>query len=271
MKSLVRLSAILGLVGSALIGSFSTENLRALALTEDQVFQKLRSVPVFTVTDAQGSPLVASVPQGQGQNQNQTVSVAGVFISQRDAQSFVERLKTENPELGRNVQVVPVSLGEVYQLDRENQNKPQGLDFAFIPVQQQVQSAQALMPQSGQQAQQFQGTPLFVAKGGEDQGYLTIQQNGQQVIPFFFEKEQLQGLVDRFKQQQPNMASTVKVEAVTLEGVIQTLQSSNNEQLNNIVLVPSRESLEYIRGLSSSQGSQQAPAAPQRAPQRPQQ
>jgi nickel transport protein len=126
------------------------------------------------------------------------------------------------------------------------------------------------MPQSGQQAQQFQGTPLFVAKGGEDQGYLTIQQNGQQVIPFFFEKEQLQGLVDRFKQQQPNMASTVKVEAVTLEGVIQTLQSSNNEQLNNIVLVPSRESLEYIRGLSSSQGSQQAPAAPQRAPQRPQ-
>jgi nickel transport protein len=125
------------------------------------------------------------------------------------------------------------------------------------------------MPQSGQQAQQFQGTPLFVAKGGEDQGYLTIQQNGQQVIPFFFEKEQLQGLVDRFKQQQPNMASTVKVEAVTLEGVIQTLQSSNNEQLNNIVLVPSRESLEYIRGLSSSQGSQPAPAAPQRAPQRP--
>lgn len=265
MKSLVRLSAILGLVGSALIGSFCTENLRALALTEDQVVQKLRSVPVFTVTDAQGSPLVASVPQGQGQNQNQTVSVAGVFISQRDAQSFVERLKTENPALGRTVQVVPVSLGEVYQLDRENQNKPQGLDFAFIPVQQQVQSAQALMTQSGQQ---FQGTPLFVAKGGQDQGYLTIQQNGQQVIPFFFEKEQLQGLVDRFKQQQPNMASTVKVEAVTLEGVIQTLQTSNNEQLNNIVLVPSRESLEFLRAIQSSQ---QAPAAPQGAPQRPQQ
>jgi hypothetical protein len=47
------------------------------------------------------------------------------------------------------------------------------LNFAFIPVQQQVQSAQALMGQSGQQAQQFQGTPLFVAKGGQDQGYLT--------------------------------------------------------------------------------------------------
>jgi nickel transport protein len=54
MKSLVRWSATVGLVGSALIGSFSYDNLQALALTEDQVVQKLQSVPVFTVTDAQG-------------------------------------------------------------------------------------------------------------------------------------------------------------------------------------------------------------------------
>jgi hypothetical protein len=99
MKSLVRWSATLGLVGSALLGSFCTDNLQALALTEDQVVQKLQSVPVFTVTDAQGSPLVASIPKGQ--NQNQTTAVAGVFISQKDAQAFVERLKTEKPDLAK--------------------------------------------------------------------------------------------------------------------------------------------------------------------------
>jgi nickel transport protein len=155
-----------------------------------------------------------------------------------------------------------VSLAEVYKLKKDNENKPDGLNFAFIPVQQQVQSAQALMGQTGQQAQQFQGTPLFVAKGGQDQGYLTVQENGKQVIPFFFDREQLQKMVERFKEQQPNVASTVQIQAVSLEGVIQTLQTSNNEQLNNIVIVPSQEALTFLQSLPA------APATPQAAPQR---
>ncbi|MBW4647281.1 MAG: hypothetical protein KME06_01065 [Kastovskya adunca ATA6-11-RM4] len=252
MKSLVRWSATLGLVGSTLIGSLFAGNLPAIALPDAQVKEKLQSVPVFTVTDPQGAPLVASVPNGQN---NQTANVAGVFISQRDAQSFVERLKRDNPELGRTVQVVPVSLGEIYQLDRENNNKPDGLDFAFIPVQQQVQAAQSLTA-GGQQ--QFQGVPLFVARGGQDKGYLTLQQGNEPVIPFFFDKEQLQTMVERFKQQQPNLASTVEIQAVPLEGVIATLQERNDQQLSRIVLVPSRESQEFLRTMQ---------AAPANAPQ----
>lgn len=270
MKSLVRWSATLGLVGSALLGSFATENLSALALPPEQVVQKLQSVPVFTVTDEQGSPLIASVP-AEG---NQPKAVAGVFMSKRDAQAFVDRLKREKPEIGNKVQVVPVSLGEVYRLDRENQNKPDGLDFAFIPAEQQVQEAQALRGQGGQggqQAQPFQGVPLFVARAGQDQGYLTVQRNGQSVIPLFFEKAQLQQMIDRFKQQQPNLASTIKMEAVPLEGVIATLQNSNDAQIGNIVLVPSQEAIEFLRSLPASQ--QNAPQAPQQqnAPQVPQQ
>lgn len=261
MKSLVRWSTTLGLVGSTLLGSFFTNNLSALALPDEQVLQKLQPVPVFTVTDAQGAPLVASVPKGQN---NQTSSIAGVFISRKDAQAFVDRLKTEKPDIGKAVQVVPVSLGEVYKLNKENRNKPGALDFAFIPTQQQVQSAQALMSQSGQQPQPFSGTPLFVARGGPDQGYLTVQENNQQIIPFFFEKEQLQVMVDRFKQQQPQLAATIKIQAVPLEGVIQTLQTKNDAQLNKIVLVPSKESIEFLRSLQSAPAAPAAPAAPQR-------
>jgi hypothetical protein len=50
--------------------------------------------------------------------QNKPTPVAGVFISQKDAQAFVERLKKEKPELGQTVQVVPVSLAEVYKLKK---------------------------------------------------------------------------------------------------------------------------------------------------------
>lgn len=270
MKSLVRWSATLGLVGSTLLGSFFAENLQALALPEAEVVQKLQPVPVFTVADAKGAPLVASIPN---QDNKKTTPVAGVFISQKDAQAFVERLKKEKPDLGKDVQVVPVSLAEVYKLKKDNENKPDGLNFAFIPVQQQVQSAQALMGQTGQQ-QNFQGTPLFVATGGKEDGYLTVEQNGKQVIPFFFDKEQLQTMVDRFKQQKPDLASTVKVKAVPLEGVIQTLQTKNDAQLNSIVLVPSQESINFVRSLPAApaqNGSQPPASSPQRAPQNPNQ
>jgi nickel transport protein len=255
MKSLVRWSATLGLVGAALVGSFGTENLKALALPEQQVMEKLQPVPVFTVTDPQGAPLVATIPNGQ----NKPQSVAGVFISQKDAQAFIQRLQKEKPDVAKNVQVVPVSLAQIYKLKQENQSKPDGLNFAFIPAQQQVQSAQTIVSQSGKQGQQFQGTPLFVARGGKENGYLTVQEGNKSVIPFFFDKEQLQAMIDRFKQQKPDLASTVKVEAVPLEGVIYTLQTSNNQELNSIMIVPSQEAIAYLRTLQAAPSGQNAP------------
>ncbi|NEP09343.1 MAG: hypothetical protein F6K14_03715 [Symploca sp. SIO2C1] len=253
MKSLVRWGATLGLVGSTLLGSFFTANLGALALPDKEVADRLRPIPVFTVTDAQGAPLVATVPLREGNSQ--TANVAGVFMSQQDANAFLDRLKTENPELGNSVQIVPVSLAEVYELEKNNQNE-EDLDFAFIPKQEQVQLAQPLWEaqlsrnQNAQQNTQFQGVPLFVAKAGPDQGYLTIQpQNGVQLIPFFFEKNQLQAMVDRYKGQQPNQAGNITIEVVSLEGLIGTLQRENDPDLNKIMLVPSQESQQFLESL----------------------
>jgi nickel transport protein len=257
MKSLVRWGATLGLVGSTLLGSFFTANLRALALPDKEVANALRPIPVFTVTDAQGAPLVATVPLRQGDSQ--TANVAGVFMSQQDANAFLARLKTDNPDLGNSVQIVPVSLAEVYELEKKNQNQTENLDFAFIPKQDQVQLAQPLWEAqirsnpNAQQNQQFQGVPLFVAKAGPDQGYLTIQpRDGVQLIPFFFEKNQLQNMVDRYKQQQPNQSGNITIEVVSLEGLISTLQSSNNEDLTKIMLVPSQESQQFLQNLQNN-------------------
>jgi nickel transport protein len=263
MKSLVRLSATLGLVGSVVLGALpGLETLRALALPEQQVLEKLGAVPVFTITDPQGSPLVASVNEGQ-----KKTAVAGVFISQQDAQTFIERLKKQNPQLASTVKVVPVSLGDVYKLDQANASKPDGLDFAFVPVQQQVDSAKAILSQSGKPVQNFDGVPLFVARGGKDKGYLTLQRDNKPIIPFFFSKEELQSMLDRFKQQQPALASTVEIQVVNLEGVIETLRTSNNQQLNSIVLVPPKASVDFVR----SRGPAPANSQQQRPQQRPQQ
>jgi nickel transport protein len=250
MKSLLRWGATLGLVGSALLGSWFYPNLRSLALPEKQVIQTLQQVPVFTIANQQGAPLVAS-----RDNQKQA---AGVFISRQDAQTFLKRLKKEKPELAKQVRVVPVSLGEVYKLDKANESKKGAPDFTYVPEQEQVKSAVSLLRQQGQQVKQFQGVPLFVAKGGQEQGYLTLQQGEQKIVPFYFEKEQIQQMIKRFKQQKPDLASNVQIKVVPLRGVLQKLQTSNNKQLRQIRLVPSQEALEYIRSQSNSGGGNQA-------------
>jgi hypothetical protein len=267
MKTLIRWSATLGVLGGVLLSSLVGFSGRVLALTNEQVAERLRSVPVFTLTDAQGSPLIASPLEGET-----GPPVAGVFISQQDAQNFLNNLRQSNPNLARDVQVRPVSLAEVYQLALRAGEESEPMEFAFIPMQQEVQTARSLLQQSGENAEEFRGVPLFLARsGGEDGGYLTMRQGESQVIPLFFRREELQVLIDRVRQQQPDLASGINIQVINLEGLIQTLQNSDNTELNRIILVPPSESVEYIRSLTPQQGQtprQGQPATPQRAPQR---
>lgn len=257
MKSLVRWSTTAAIVGSTLLAG-----LQALALTPEQIKQKLQVVPVFTIANNQGAPLVAQPPNGQKGN-----PVAGVFISQRDANAFLENLKTRNPALAKDVRVVPVSLAEVFQLNQGTQGKTEKLDFAYVPAKQQLDAAIAILKANGQQVTQFNGTPLFVARAGKDKGFLTIQEGNTSVIPMFFNKEDLQPLVDRFKQQKPDLASTVDIQVFPLEGVMQAMQREKDPQLDKIVLVPPRETLEFVQ----RQQQQQRPQQQQPQQQRPQQ
>lgn len=252
MKSLIRLGTVLGIIGSALIAPYPIANMSAWALPQEEVLQKLISVPVFTITDGQGAPLVASISR---QDENLNASVAGVFISKSDADAFVDRLKAENPELAASVKVVPVSLGEVYQMSQSVKDSGEDLQFAFVPGKQQVESARALLEASGQEANQFNGVPLFLARGGTDDGYLTIQRGEQQAIPMFFNKEDLQGMLERFQNQQPEIGDSVKIEVVNLEGVIQALQTDDDPFLTKIILIPPRESLEFVRQLQEASGN----------------
>ncbi|MGK7926302.1 MAG: Tic22 family protein [Spirulina sp.] len=242
MKSLVRWCLALGVAGITLSSSWFAGAAKVLALTEAQIIERLKTVPVFAVADENGAPLVARIPNQQNPSDTDNASVAGVFINPIDAEAFINRLKQENPNLGDKLQIIPVSLGDIYQLDRRN-SQQEGVNFTYVPTNRQVELAEQL--QSGD----FQGVPLFVAKGGDEGGYLTLQQNEEQVIPFFFEKERLEQMVERFKAQQPSLANTVQIQAVPLEGVIQTLEQNDNAELEKIVLIPTQASLEYINEL----------------------
>jgi hypothetical protein len=247
MKSLIRQGFTLFAVGGVVVSTLLASGLRALALTDEQIAERLRNVPVFTITDSDGSPLVSTPEAGEGP------PVAGIFINPADAQAFLDDLRQENPELASSVNVVPVSLAEVYQLALAGQASEQRLEFAFIPNQDDVENAITIQQQeTGEDVTSFEGVPLFIARSSTDgeTGYLTIQQGNEQVIPMFFDKNDLQAMIQQLEQVQPDLAPTVSVQVINLEGLITTLENSDNPELERILLIPSEDALESIRNQS---------------------
>lgn len=211
---------------------------------EQRVIQKLGKVPVFTIASPEGQLLTASV---QTEQDDTSATVAPIFMDPQDAQAFLNQKQQESSALA-DVQVTPLPLSEVYRLQKENKDKAEPLVFQFFPKQKQVESAIALLQQEGQDAEQFNGVPLFVARTEDKQGLLVVQMNDQAVIPFFFSKEQLEGFIERAKQEQPNLElGNVQIGVISLAKFVDRLLTNADPQLNQMELIAPQATVEYIR------------------------
>jgi hypothetical protein len=271
MKSLVRWSATVGLVGSTLLGTIFAFSVPVLALSEQQIKDKLDSVPVYLITNEKGLPLSRILPDGQN-GQKGGGSVTGVYMSRSDAQAFITELRNTNgkdpklTEMSKSLQVTVVPLGIIYQQLQETKNQPNRLVFAFKPVDQEIQGALELLRQSGQQVNQFKSVPVFAVRFAPDMGYVPIQVTAdkQQLIPLFFSKQDAQGLLGQVKPKYPK----ADIQVIDVDGVIKTLQEKNDSWLTQVLLVPSPESREYIKTLprnntpSSANGKSSQPQKP---------
>lgn len=252
MKSLLRWTTTLGLVGSTLLLSWLSQPLKVLALPEADVVKVLEQVPVFAITDKQGSLLVQT-----GQN-NQKIT--GIFISPSDAQKVFENIKKNQPDLANNLTIQVVPLSEVYKLDNANADKPDRLNFAYVPTQIEVEAAKKLLTTNGEEYKG--GVPLYVVRGGKEQGFLTSSLNNEQIIPFFFDKKEVQGSIDQLKKDNPELGSTVKIEVVPLEILMATLKQKDDEMFKKIRIFPSLEAIEFIQKNNSTQPQSQPSQPP---------
>ena len=160
MKLLQQWSSRIGLLSSTILGSSLILNLPAQAIPEAQVIAKLQNIPVYVVTDDKGT-IVHATNTG-AKSQASQVST-GVFFSREDAQSFVDRnIKAQQPDLGKLVKVTPVSLGEIYRRQQANKNKPQELNYIYVPTQQQASAALEILKQSDKTLTQVSELPVFV-------------------------------------------------------------------------------------------------------------
>jgi hypothetical protein len=227
MKLFSHCLSIVGMFGTTLLGTSLIGSSPAQAIPEAEVIAKLQNIPVYVITDKNGTMVEGKI-KGEGKNPSKQIST-GVFFSEKDARTFVERnLKPQDPALGKVVKVTPVSLGEIYRRQQANKNRPEELNYVYVPTAQQSASALAILNRNGQKLTQINGSPVFIAtiksKAGKDE-YLTFKRENREIVPIFFSEVALRASV---KKVYPNLMSKINVQVVEINDVLGYMTSKND-------------------------------------------
>jgi len=253
MKSLVRWGTTLGLMGSILLATVTSGIAPVIALSEQQIKNKLDNIPVFLITNPQGLPLSRPLPQQNGKKNGG--SVTGVYMSKQEAQAFISELrkvKDKDPKMSqmvKSLQVTPVPLGVIFQQLQKTKNQPNRLLFAFKPLDKEVKGAMELLKKSGQQVKQFRSVPVFIVRFAPNQSYVSIklgdQKSQEEVVPLFFSMQDAKNLLNQVKSKYPK----ADIQVVDVDGILNTLQEKNDPWLSKVQFWPGPEARQYIQTL----------------------
>jgi nickel transport protein len=246
-KSTQNLLSLAATIGITLLFGAMPSLPPAQALPPDQVVAKLQEVPVFAITNNSGGIL-----RERTANAGKTNYFTRVFISFKDAQKFVDRLKNTAPTQAKNARITAVPLSQIYQMQVDAKKKAENINFVFVPNEQQVKTALGIMkkPFQPNNATGYR-VPLFFVAIKEKDKYLTPQLNN--LTPFFFEQEQAQQWLERVKKKDPKLVAKAEIKVNDLQGFIEDLHSRNYPEQKQVVLVRSRESEEIVRKIQSAQ------------------
>jgi hypothetical protein len=252
-KSLIVSIAILGTIAPVI----AIAPQPAQALAEAQIVEKLQKIPVFTITNATGNFLQQSVSNG-----GKTRMITPVYMELQDAARFLTTLKKSQPQQAKLAQITVVPLSEVYKLQMEAQKKADNVSFVFFPTEQQLKNAGLLKKPF--QANAFYPVPIFMIAIKQKDKYATVQENN--LTPLFLGKQQAQQWLDRVKKKDPKLVANAEIKVNYLHVVIQDFKEKNYPAQQQLVLVPSAESVESIRKLQAAQKNSTAKPAATTAP-----
>jgi hypothetical protein len=169
-------------------------------LTPAQIEVLLKAVPVFSLTDAGGQPIVSKVPDA-------TKGVTAIFMSPGTAATALAQIKAKNAELAAKLKINPVSLWDIYKL-ATSETSPFLIQFVADPAE--MDAAKPLLKEG-----RTVRVPLFVAKNKKDNGLLTINQKGMEAIPMFLSKKDLDAVLRKFAK--PELLTEIATDVVDLE------------------------------------------------------
>ncbi|MEM0981196.1 MAG: Tic22 family protein [Cyanobacteria bacterium P01_H01_bin.58] len=242
MKGMIGKLKTLGLASAAVASTLVLMLPKsALALTQQEIVEKLNNVPVFMIVNAEGQSLTASAGEdGSG------IQVPIVFIDSAEAQAFLNQAEAEEAEFAEEAQVAILPLSEIYSEASEQLESANSL--VYIPSTESVNVASQLVNAD------IQGVPLYAAVDLDNEQYLLTAENK---LPMFFSIQDLQSQLTQLVASNPEVEGSLGVEVVTFESILGNMIEDDPELdqfLQLIQFVPASQTLQYLESLT--QGAQ---------------
>jgi len=239
MKSFVRRVLALSAISASLLGAGLVAPTAVLALTQAQVAEKLSSVPVYVLGNDSGLILISGAQEGASNEPS-----LYVFMTEQDAETFLSRANEANPDFAPDAQIGLTNLEKLYT---ETQTTNEPVQVVYVPQQDEASEAAALG--TGYQG----GVPLFFARF-EDGALAPVQQNnGETVFPMFFSRADLEALLTELGERNPEARAAISVGVLPLEAMLIEMETSDDEAINQIRLLPDSEIINEIQSQGSSQ------------------
>ena len=239
MKGIYQKLTNLSLAGIAIAGSLLTASQAALALTQQQILEKLDDIPVFLIVNEDGQSLTASVDTEESELQ-----VPIVFINPIEAQAFIQDAESEQAEFADSAQIAVLPLSDVYA--EASSQLENGNALVYVPSAESISQAAEIIDR------EIQGVPLYAAVDLERDQYLLT---GEDTLPMFFSLTDLQAQLAALVESNPEVEGDIGVEVTTFEGVLQNMTSDNpevNEFMERIQFVPASQILRSLQAPADS-------------------
>ncbi len=245
-KSLTSLIAILGMNVPLAIAIVQP----AQALPEEQILQKLRVVPIFTITMAKGTKGGRDfLWEGGGKSPKAPLFTRG-FIGLPDAQNFLKTFQKAQPKEAKTAQISPVPLSAIYKMQIEAKKKAQNVGFMFVPTELQLKNALSILKEPYKNNVNYP-VPLFFVTVKNNNQNVAVQKND--TTQMFFDKQEAQEWLNTVKKGNPKLATTAQITVESLQNVLGSLYKLNDPAQKQIVFVPSRENVAIVRKIQAEQ------------------
>lgn len=263
MKRLKNMVLTLGMAGSLLLGVATSRP--AVALEDQAVMARLTSIPVFTLVDNKGNPIVASLQNDQQEQQ----PVLLFFLNHQDALEQLAAYQKAKPAEGKTAGVRLLSMREVLESIAKIKDTSK-LVYSIEPNATQLQAAVTLLKDNGQlvvkdgklvtqQGQNFvPDIPLFFPTlPGEDGKVrflpLTVQKQvdgkttTEAFIPFYLSKNDLDRDLQRLIKD--DSKEKVKVQVLMFNTFLTQLKNAKSEEDVPYRIIPADESSKFVNSL----------------------
>ncbi len=218
----------------------------ASPLTLEEATERLSSVPVFLVVSGDNAPVIANIEQ----EDDSPVQLVIFWLDQNAAKEALDNIVQTNPEVSDQARLIAISLSEALRVAKTEQENDGEITFSILPNSKTLEAATSMLNESGEleePIESFPGIPVFY--GESQEGVLTIEAADNEVVPFFFDREDLAATLERAGSgENAAVLDGTQIRVTSLDQVLNSmLDPSSDTNVSKIEFIPSRSALEYVQ------------------------